>query len=128
MDAPSATVDQLESGWRALSQEERERAQTLLERASRIIQADCPGWRRAETRTPGLFADICCDMVKRAMTAGTLGAPEGVSQMNSTTGPFTEGYTFANPMGNLYLLDSEKRRLGNGAGHAFHILMTGERT
>ncbi|OXN01653.1 Gp19/Gp15/Gp42 family protein [Bifidobacterium vansinderenii] len=124
MSKPFASVDELEAGWHTLNDEERARAQTLLARASRIIRADCPHWQRYEIRTPGLCADTCCEMVKRAMLADQNGAPAGVSQMNTTTGPFTDGYTFANPMGNLYMLDTEKRRLGAGAGRAFTLTMS----
>lgn len=122
-----AGPDQLESGWRPLLDEERARAVELLARASRIIRSDCPKWRRYELRNPGLCADICCEMVRRAMLPGSGLAPAGVTQMNTTTGSFSDGYTFANPMGNLYMLDTEKRRLGVDSGHAFTVRMTGGR-
>ncbi|KAA8828313.1 Gp19/Gp15/Gp42 family protein [Bifidobacterium tissieri] len=120
-----ADVDTLEAGWHTLTDEERARAGVLLARASRIIRADCPGWSRAEAENPGLCSDICCEMVKRAMLPGTGDIPAGVTQMNRTTGPFTDGYSFANPTGGLYLYDTEKRRLGNGVQTAFSIPMAG---
>ncbi|NEG90652.1 Gp19/Gp15/Gp42 family protein [Bifidobacterium aerophilum] len=120
-----ADVDMLEAGWHELTDEERSRAQTLLERASRIIRADCPDWRELEADNPGICGDICCEMVKRAMLSGMDGIPAGVTQANSTTGPFTDGYTFANPAGDLYMTTAEKHRLGIGRQHAFSITMCG---
>lgn len=120
-----ADVATLEAGWHTLTDEERARAETLLARASRIIRADCPGWRAAESANPGLCSDICCEMVKRAMLTGAEGVPAGVTQLSTTTGPFSDGYTFANPTGGLYLYDAEKRRLGVGRGRAFTVAMTG---
>lgn len=125
MDA-FATVEQLEAGWHALLGDERVRAGVLLERASRIIRSDCPRWAVYEAREPGICADICCEMVRKAMLSGIGDVPEGVTQMNTTTGPFTDGYTFANPTGDLYLSDAQKRRLGvGGSGRAFTVAMTG---
>ncbi|MGL4941404.1 Gp19/Gp15/Gp42 family protein [uncultured Bifidobacterium sp.] len=118
-----ATVSELESGWHELTGPERDKAVVLLSRASRRIRSTCPGWREAERREPGLCADICCAMVQRAMSVDESGLPPGASQVNDTTGPFTSGYTFSNPLGDLYLLDSEKRSLGAGRSRAFAIGM-----
>ena len=118
-----ATVSELESGWHELTGPERDKAVVLLSRASRRIRSTCPGWREAERREPGLCADICCAMVQRAMSVDESGLPPVASQVNDTTGPFTSGYTFSNPLGDLYLLDSEKRSLGAGQSRAFAIGM-----
>lgn len=123
-----AGVNQLEAGWHPLLGDERARATELLARATRIIKGDCPKWRLYELRNPGTCGDICCEMVRRAMIPDSNGlAPAGVTQMNTTTGSFSDGYTFANPMGNLYMLDTEKRRLGVGVEKAFQIRMVGGR-
>lgn len=122
-DNAFASVETLESGWHELTGQERGKAEVLLARASRRIRSTCPGWAEAEQREPGLCADICCAMVQRAMSADESGLPPGASQVNDTTGPFTSGYTFSNPLGDLYLLDSEKRSLGAGRSRAFTIGM-----
>ncbi|MFT8639025.1 Gp19/Gp15/Gp42 family protein [Bifidobacterium sp.] len=117
-----ATTTDLEQGWRTLSSGEREQAETLLARASRIIRATCPNWQRYDERAPDIAADICCAMVKRAMSADLADlAPAGVTQVSSTSGPFSNSYTLSNPLGDLYMLASEKRLLGAGMTRAFTI-------
>lgn len=123
-DKPNAfaTVEQLESGWHPLLDGERSRAAVLLERATRMIKAQCPRWAQAENHNPGICADVCCAMVMRAMQTGDTDIPDGVKQMSQTTGVFSDSYTFDNPLGNLYLRDEERRVLHAGAGgRAFTI-------
>lgn len=117
---PFATVDDLEARWHGLTDSERERAAVLLVDASDLIRTQCAGWEHCETAT---LRRVACAAVKRAMLAASMGVPEGVSQTNTTTGPFSDGYTFANPSGDLYLLDTERRSLGMGRAKAFHVRM-----
>lgn len=109
---PYATIDQLESGWRELSEAERKTAETLLARASRMISATCP---HAGGADPGLLSDIACAVVKRAMAAGG----ENITNRSMTGGPYSEQWTYANPQGDLYLTKAEKKMLGCGTMHAF---------
>ncbi|MCH4835307.1 phage Gp19/Gp15/Gp42 family protein [Bifidobacterium pseudolongum] len=117
---PFATVDDLEARWHDLTDGERARAAVLLEDASDLIRTQCAAW---ESRDVATLRRVTCSVVKRAMLASDLGVPEGVSQTNTTTGPFSDGYTFANPGGDLYLLDAERRSLGMGRAKAFHVRM-----
>lgn len=107
--APFADINDLRARWPALAETDDTRAATLLEDASDLIRTQCDQWRQCSTTT---LRRVCCAVVKRAMLADTYDVPEGVSQTNQTTGPFSDGMTFANPTGDLYLLDSEKRSLG----------------
>ena len=51
----------------------------------------------------------------------------GITQMNQTTGSFSEQYSFGAPTGDLWLRDDEKRILGINAQRAFSVDMaTGE--
>lgn len=109
---PYATIDQLESGWRTLSADERKTAETLLARASRMIASTCP---HAADADPGILSDIACAVVKRAMAAGG----ENITNRSMTGGPYSEQWTYANPQGDLYLTKAEKRMLGCGTMHAF---------
>lgn len=111
-----ATVDDLEARWHELTAAERSKAEVLLSDASDMIMDECATWRqvRAETLTR-----ICCQMVKRAMIAETSNAT-GLSQYTQTAGSFSESGTFANPTGDLYLLEAEKRSL-RGVRKAFTI-------
>lgn len=117
---PFATVADLEARWHDLTDGERVRAAVLLEDASDLIRTQCAAW---ESRDVATLRRVTCAAVKRAMLAASMGVPEGVSQTNTTTGPFSDGYTFANPGGDLYLLDSERRSLGMGRAKAFHVRM-----
>lgn len=117
---PFATVDDLTARWHGLTEQESARATVLLEDASDLIRTQCADWERCD---PATLRRVTCAIVKRAMLASSIGVPEGVSQTNTTTGPFSEGYTFANPGGDLYLLDSERRSLGMRRAAAFHIRM-----
>lgn len=123
--ASFATPDDLAKAWRPLTAAEGERAAPLLAKASRRIRLTCPNWRKAETADPGVCADVACDMVKRAMTAETTN-PAGWSQTSSTTGPFSDSHTFANPNADLYLTSAEILLLGGRRGaKAFAVSMNG---
>ncbi|MCT6899777.1 MAG: phage Gp19/Gp15/Gp42 family protein [Bifidobacterium sp.] len=125
-DNAFASVEELESGWHKLTGDQRSKAGVLLARASRKIRATCPRWADYELQEPGICADICCAMVQRALAADESGLPAGTNQANETTGPFTSGYTFSNPLGDLYLLDSEKRSLGVGAARRAFVIQMGD--
>lgn len=120
MEPPFATVTDLEQRWHTLTDEESEQAQTLLDDASLTITALQPHWRQLDA---GLLRMVTCNIVKRAMTTGSDGMPAGVTQYNQTTGSFTDGYTFANPTGDLYLTATEKKLLGVGVQRAYRIDM-----
>lgn len=79
------------------------RASALLRDASAIIDA------AVGSGSPGedVLRSVCCAMVARALMAGG-----SVSQQSESVGPFSRSVTFANPTGDLYLLDSERRALG----------------
>lgn len=112
MAAAFATVDDLENRWRTLSPEEQLLAGTLLEDASAMVRAlasdvDARIW--SGDLDAGVPVMVVCSMVKRAMLAAD--AP-GVRTSQETSGPFSQSYTFANPMGDLYLTAAEKKLLG----------------
>ncbi|MEE8739041.1 MAG: Gp19/Gp15/Gp42 family protein [Bifidobacterium sp.] len=122
-----ATAKDLSTRWRNLTDTEIATAEVLLADASdkirnRVSQAGDDAWRTANART---LTRICCSMVKRSMQQSSTGMPEGVSQSSTTTGPFTDGYTWSNPDGNLYLTAEELRDLGISEGRAFTVGMVG---
>lgn len=124
-EAPSAfaTPEDLARRWHTLTDDEIMMADTLLGDASdkirsRATRASDPSWVSAHGLT---LKRICCAMVKRTMQQSATGLPEGVTQSNTTTGPFTDGYTWSNPDGNLYLTKSELGDLGVGTQTAFRI-------
>ena len=122
-----ATITDLQSRWRALSDIEKTRAETLLIDASVIIATMCAQSSITidttdELQTMTLEA-ITCEMVKRAMLSPIDKAP--MSNYSQTAGSYSESGTFVNPTGDLYLTSSEKKRLGIGKQHMFSIRPTG---
>jgi Phage protein Gp19/Gp15/Gp42 len=115
-----ADVGDLQDRWRALSEEESSRAAVLLDDASAIIEAECPGLTaKVEDSTVSALVvkQVVCGMVKRAM----VNEVGGVSDTQDTAGPFMHGVTYANPMGDLYLTRADKRRLGYGGQRASSV-------
>lgn len=121
-EKPFATVEDLELRWHALTGDERKKAEALLADASDLIRTTCPNWEKAGEPTR---ERVCCAIVKRAMLAGD--DTSGVSQHSQTAGPYAETWSYANPMGDLYLTQSEKESLG-GDGAAWAYDMSSGRT
>lgn len=118
MDA-YATVDDLEAGWRTLTDTETERAEVLLLRAS--------GYILARLNAAGVEVDgddelqvlnlctVCCNLVQRAMGGGV----EGVSQMSQTIGSTSASVTWSNPDARFFLTQADLDLLGIGSGGRF---------
>ena len=122
MATPFAEYTDLEAIWRPLSADEEARATTLLPYASAFIRAQAPD---VDQRILDGELDeaiprfIACSMVKRILQSAT--ALEGVSQQQTTAGPFSSGVSYSNPSGNLYLNKDERKLLGIGVQRAFTI-------
>lgn len=122
-----ATIDDLQARWKALSDIEMPRAEVLLMDASVIVATMCANSGIEISDTDEMqqltVKSVVCEMVKRAMLSPVDAPP--VSQMSQTAGPFTGSMTYANPNGELYLKDSEKKRLGLGRQRLFSIMPGG---
>lgn len=106
-----ATAADLEAGWRALTVEEETRAAVLLARASRLIRSRVPSIddKIADGDIdPDLVGDICCDVVRRAMSART----DGVLSSTNQVGGVSISERFSKAQGHLYLTGSELALLG----------------
>lgn len=114
MAAPFATYSDLATRWRTLSAAEQSRATVLLSDASDLIRDLAPAPINEATAKA-----IVCTMVKRAMQGPA--DLDGVTQHQQTAGAFSQGVTFANPSGDLYLTKLEKQRLGIGRQRAFMV-------
>ena len=119
-----ATVDDLEARWHRLTDEERSRAVIHLGDVCEYIRERSPIWQRLQEERPRLLTKVACDIVRRIMQADASSIPVGVTQVNQVTGSFSEQYSFANPTGDMYLRDDEKRLLGIGGQRAFSVDMT----
>ncbi|KFI50017.1 Gp19/Gp15/Gp42 family protein [Bifidobacterium biavatii] len=121
-DQPFATTEDLEARWHALTEEERVRAEALLDDASDLIRSTCPRWEQASDAT---LKRITCMVVKRAMQAGP--DLDGVTQATQTAGSYSESRSYSNPAGDLYLKADEKEALG-GSGTSWSYDMAGGST
>ena len=104
-----ATTDDLEARWRPLTQTETARAQVLLGDAAVEIDR----WGVVDTGDAlklEIAKIVSCDMVKRAMNAPV--DQPALSQSTMSAGPYSETFSYVNPSGSVYLLESEKRMLG----------------
>ena len=123
---PFATADDLESRWHSLTADEKTKADVHLADVSEWIRERSPVWQRLQDERPRLLVKVTCDIVRRIMQADS-SIPGGVTRVNQVTGSFSEQYSFANPTGDMYLRDDEKRLLGIGGQRAFSVDMaTGE--
>lgn len=116
-----AVTQDLVDRWRTLTAEEVTRAGFLLTDASAIVRAECPGVDAlitAGTLDALVAKGVVCGMVKRAMISGDL---SGITQSQQVAGPFTQGLTYSNPTGDLYLTRADRRRLGFAGQKAFSI-------
>lgn len=106
-----ATVEDVEARWRSLSSDERSIADVLLDDASDIIRVRWPEMD-ARVLSGGISTQtlvrITAGMVRRAMMNRDV---EGITQMQETTGPFSNGATYTNPNNNLYLSADDIRAL-----------------
>ena len=110
-----ATVSDIESRWRALSQDEQSRASVLIDDASAMLTA-LVEIDTDDTEQAQLLKQVCCSMVIRAMSA-TEADMFGVSQSTITAGPYSQTSNYANPSGDMYLTKLEKRLLGITSGY-----------
>ncbi|MBF6301171.1 hypothetical protein IU459_27035 [Nocardia amamiensis] len=106
-----ATADELEDGWRTLSQAEKDRASVLLDDAAWWLGiwfkpfGDLAALAAADANLAQGLNILSRSMVRRAMTTG---AVEGAQSTYQVMGPFSTQIAFKNPDGNLYIYDSER--------------------
>lgn len=86
-----ATIEELEAGWRTLTPEERERAQTLLERASLYLDWVVDRYHIDPIAKRAALATVCCDLVQRKLETGSA---TPISSTTTTAGAFSETKTF----------------------------------
>lgn len=122
-----ATTDDLQKRWRPLNDAEKTRAETLLLDATAKITSMCNDSGvtindEDEVQSHNLLS-ITCEAVKRAMLFSVDSSP--VTNYSQGAGDYTESFTYANPTGNLYLTNDEKKLLGIKRQRIFSIQPTG---
>jgi len=116
---PFAMPADIARRWRPLTVDEVARAGVLLEDADALIREAAPGIDariEAGSLDPIVPESIVCAMVKRVMQGPA--DLDGVTQAQQSAGPFSQGVSFANPSGDLYLTKGERGRLGAGRARA----------
>ncbi|MTE24831.1 Gp19/Gp15/Gp42 family protein [Microbacterium sp. ZXX196] len=121
-----ADVSDLVARWRPLSAEETSRAEVLLDDAAVRLDAVCPVSDPPTDQELSARLIVSCEMVKRAMLAGSSGVPAGVTSFQQGAGPYQETQQFANPTGDLYLSKSDKALLQCGRQRAFTVPLSNE--
>lgn len=90
---------------------DQEVAERLILRASRIIVAECGD----ASPDPDAARDVCAAMVERALPKFGSDA-FGASQSSMAVDSISQSWTWANPSGDLYITEQERRILGCGGG------------
>lgn len=110
-----ATIEELEARYRVLTDTERTKAEALLIDASAHLA--CEFEKRGIDPSPETFKDtyknvvvsVVCSMVKRALASSD---SMDISSESTSVGGYSQSFTYANPSGDLYLKDAERRLLG----------------
>lgn len=108
-----ATVDDLQSGWRALKDAERGVAETLLLRATAQLCGLLAGSGIEVDPEDELQAlnlqTVACNMVRRSMSSS---AADGISQVSQSIGSTSASVQVYNPDGAFFLSKMDKDILG----------------
>ena len=112
-----ATVENLEAGWRTLTESERGVASTLLLRATAQLYgllANDGITIDPEDELQALnLQTVTCNMVRRAMSSG---AVDGIESVQQTIGSTSASVRVYNPDGAFYLSKMDKDILGISGG------------
>lgn len=109
-----ATVNDLEARWRTLTEEEKEKADTLLGDASVHLQTLMVR-KYGEDYTPSeLMSEnlkiVTCNIVMRSMNVKQ--GFFGCSEVSTTAGPYSQTFTPINSSGDMRLTSEELKLLG----------------
>lgn len=112
-----ATVQDLETYWRPLSESEEPRATDMLALASSRLRlyaqpsgVDLDAKAAADKDYAAALKWVVMEATKRAMSTPIDTPP--VDSWSQTAGPYSENYKFTNPSGDLWFKKSELKTLG----------------
>lgn len=106
-----ATVQDLESRWRDLTEDEEAKAAVLLEDAAVYLESLVVVDPEDEHQASALNI-VSCNIVRRMMNVTD--DMYGVTEGTMTADIYTQRFTYSNPNGNMYITKPEKRMLGIG--------------
>jgi hypothetical protein len=109
-----AKIEDIEARYRVLTDDEKTRATALLQDATYMlvsefkrnkIDSDPSEW---DEEYSYIVKSVVCAMVKRSLISND----GDISSESASVGSYSQSFTYANPTGDLYLKDSERRMLG----------------
>lgn len=114
-----ATIDDVESLWRPLSEDETERATALipvicdsLRYEAQKVGKDLDVMVEASAFLTSVAKSVTVDVVARTLMSSTTGIMDPVSQFSQSALGYSVSGTYANPGGGLFIKKSELARLG----------------
>lgn len=114
-----ATIDDVESLWRPLSEDETERATALIPVICDSLRYDAEkvgknldGMVEADAFLASVAKSVVVDVVARTLMSSTTGIQDPVSQFSQSALGYSVSGTYANPGGGLFIKRSELARLG----------------
>lgn len=118
-----ATFDDIKLRYPGISDDDKNRVEALISDASALLDAELKNVgvdvSKADDTLKANLKAVCCAMVIRAMPAFSEDINAPINTFQQTAGPFSQNVTLANPMGDLYLTSSERKRLGiTSAAHS----------
>lgn len=106
-----ANVDELQQRWQPLTEQEQQKAYTLLADASDFMRAQAGN--SLDTVNSETLKRVCCAIVKRVMISDRV---QGATGHTESVGGVSESFTFASPgtgsTGGMWLTREEKKALG----------------
>lgn len=106
---PFATVEDYIARYGEPSPDEADRLDALLLDATAYIQSEMPLYKPGQDEVMDANVKaVTCSVVWRVVSRPL----EGISQVQQTVGPYTQGLSFANADGAMYLTRSEQSKLG----------------
>lgn len=112
-----ATVDDLSTYWRPITESEQSRAESLISLASsrirvyaHAVSVDIDEKVNYDEDYSATVKWVVMEAVKRAMATPTNVPP--VDSYAQTAGPYSENYRFTNPSGDLWFKKAELKSLG----------------
>lgn len=106
---PYATIDDLQAGWRDLTDDEAQRAETLLARASVYLDGVVERYHIDKAAKADALRIVACDLVQRKFEAATATA---LSSMTQTAGAFSETLSYFRPRKSWELYPEDLELLG----------------
>ena len=107
-----ATVAELVLLYPSMNNEDAERLEELLAKASSIIRLEGGKAEDLTDDEKNVYSGVCCDMVFSFVTQDNLG---DVSQQSITAGSFTQSTSYRTPPGALRLTIPQRKLLGLNA-------------